>query len=94
MKWISTTIKRHWLNQILKGKKTELKVATDFWRKRLEPLMGETDVAINFLCGRETAKYRVVDISYNKRGLKFPPKIIDGTPTYAWFEIELGERIE
>jgi hypothetical protein len=93
MRFISTTIKRKWLDKILSGeKKSELKVCSRFWMRRLtcgEYAPGE--MGINFLCGREAVKYNVTMVQL----WAIPGKTmnIDGKVYTNWYEIHLGERI-
>lgn len=94
-KWISTTIKRIHLDPILSGEKTiEYKVASPFWEKRLKKHMGyhgrESNIGINFLCGRESVKYKVFMLTrmHDKK-----PMDVDGVLVNTWYEIHLGERI-
>jgi len=96
MKWISTTIKRKWMDKILSGeKRVEFKGMTDFWKTRLLPLCGRGDVAINFLCGRESYKYNVLVVEGFFDDLDDGAyKDIDGVRYNEWFEITLGGRIE
>ena len=94
MKWISTTIKKKWLEKILSGEKTvERKVANEFWTKRLEKFVDGTfqdDIGINFLCGCESYKFKVININkcYWRDGFD-----IDGVITQEWYEIRLGEQL-
>ena len=90
MKWISTTIKRKHLDKILSEEKTiEFKGATPFWMKRLDKLMlYDGDIAINFLCGRESYKFRVEKILYC-----VGRRVIDGILHDEFYEIHLGEQI-
>ncbi len=92
MNWISTTIKKKYMDKILSGKKTsEYKKATDFWEKRLSKYVGthDGDLGINFLCGQESYKFRVRQVA---RGSDFEIDI-DGEPVWEWYEIHLGERM-
>jgi len=93
MKWISTTIKRVWLDKILSGEKTsEFKVASDFWKKRLTcGHYAPGELGINFLCGRVAVKYEVLWIQL--WALPGQIKNIDGKVVREWYEIHLGERI-
>lgn len=93
MKFISTTIKRKWLDKILSGEKTiERKVYTKFWTKRLEPLT-KTDekIGINLLCGRKSYKFKVTKVEFNATE---DPTEIDGVWTLLWYDIHIGERIK
>jgi hypothetical protein len=94
MKWISTTIKKKWMDLILDGTKcAEYKANTKFWNKRLEPLVDkfflDDEIGINFLCGQKSYKYRVVHIRHHNRH----PLDIDGVQVTDWYEIQLGKRI-
>jgi len=105
MKYISTTIKRTWMNLILEGSKTiEYKVASDYWKKRLEKYVTHRidrrkdtvnaehrvkELGINFLCGRECYKYRVDYVKHVTGGRME----IDGTDATEWYEIHLSERL-
>lgn len=92
VKWISTTIKRKWLDPILSGeKKFESKVANEFWTLRLEKLMGEDDVGLCLVCGRDVHKFKVVSVTKHHDD---QPINIDGWLTRDWFEIEIGEEIK
>ena len=93
MKWISTTIKRVWLDKILSGEKTsEFKVASDFWMKRLTcGHYAPGELGINFLCGRKAVKYNVTRIVF--WGMPGQRMNIDGKVVKEWYEIVLGERI-
>lgn len=93
MDWITTTIKRKWMDLILNEEKhTELKEAKNFWDKRLEKHLGEHhgDLGINFLCGQEHYKYEVRCV-YKVIG---HPNNIDGNVVDVWYGIKLGERIK
>jgi len=90
MRWISTTIKRKWLDKILSGEKEqEYKGATEFWNKRLTKILecGE-EIGINFLCGRESYKFEVMDINHY-----YGMREIDGTEYESFYEIRLGKPI-
>lgn len=93
MRYISTTIKKVWLDKILSGeKKIELKPGTDFWKKRLMPMLEGSDrIILSLLCGRKAYKFSVMNVCYvqSRRPLK-----IDVPYYYSWFEIHLGELIE
>ena len=89
-KWVSTTIKRKWMDKILSGEKTiEYKGATEFWNTRLNKLLycGE-EISINFLCGRVSYKFKVIRIFYYDND-----RVIDGVLHKGFFEIHLGEQI-
>ena len=93
-KWITTTIKWSWLEMILSGEKTiEYKVAKEFWRVRLDKLIGLYDVpiGINFIVKKKAYKFEVTKIVYREETKK--PFIIDGMETYQWYEIHLGKRL-
>jgi len=94
MKWISTTIKRKWMDKILSGEKTsELKIRSEHWNKRLTCSTYDTGkLGINFLCGRVAYKYHVKMIQLHV--LPDTTKSIDGVVVKEWYEIHLGERIE
>lgn len=88
---ISTTIKKKYMSRILRGKKkTELKGAIDYWKRRLHKLCGSHngDLEINFLCGRTSYKFDVLAVTFYKAD-----KIIDETFYDGYYEIKLGERI-
>ena len=92
--WISTTIKKVYMDQILKGiKKAEFKGATDFWKKRLDKYKNFEDgtLGINFLCGQNSYKFFVKDI-YKWHGTR--PLDIDGKEFHIYYQILLGDRIE
>lgn len=93
MEWISTTIKKIYLDQIEAGdKKFEFKGDTEHWRKRLNRYVNKElkNVGISFLCGRICKKYRVkgVNLLSNKNGMD-----IDGAIYYSYYAIHLGEKI-
>lgn len=92
-RWISTTIKKVWLDKILSGeKKIEYKDNTEWWRARLgniDDLDIDEGVGINFLCGRKHYKFMVTAIHLVISGT---PKDIDGNECFTWYEIHLGER--
>ena len=94
MKWISTTIKKKWINKILSGeKKVEYKNKSEYWQKRLEKISAidiKNGVGINFLCGQEAYKFKVIKIDSITSET---PKNIDGVECHSWYEIHLGERI-
>lgn len=89
MCWISTTIKKEYMDRILNGDKNcELKGDTVFWSKRLDKLIGKGNVAINFLCGQESYKFKVNSIT------KFEhPIIIDEVNYDGHYEILIGDRL-
>lgn len=89
MRYISTTIKKVWLEQILSGEKViEFKGATDFWIKRLMPMLEGSDrIIINFLCGRKSFKFTVLNVCHVRSRRPFK---IDEVYFYEWFEIHIG----
>lgn len=94
MRWISTTIKKKYMDEILSGEKdVEYKGSTYFWDRRLDELnkFPVVDVGINFLCGQKSYKFKVTDVTkyWNPDGI-----IIDGKHYMEWWEISIGERIE
>lgn len=68
IKWISTTIKKQYYEKIKDGtKKREYKEYSEYWIKRLEPLIkiqNQEDIGINFLCGRDFHKRWVLYLQY------------------------------
>lgn len=93
MKMISTTVKKIYFIGIKNHTKNhEYKVPSDFWKKRLEPLMRCYDTVVaNFLCGREYHKRYVEFIQY----INVPWKInIDGNIRNDYFDIYLGDDYE
>lgn len=95
MKCISTTIKKVHMDAILSGLKTiEYKGSKAFWRLRLKPLMFcdfDEDIYINFLCGRKSYKFEVIDIRYVESWKRMK---IDENLFCFWFEIHLGGQID
>ena len=94
--WISTTIKKKYMELILSGKKTtEYKENTEYWNKRLNKIKNKKNIAINFLCGRINYKFEVILIEaffdYSNDGCFID---IDGKKVYEWWEIRLGKRIK
>lgn len=94
MNWISTTIKRKYMDKILEGeKRVEYKKASEFWKKRLQKYIGFfscRDVGINFLCGQESYKYMVQQVTRH-RHLKIE---IDGELIEDYYKIYLGQRLK
>lgn len=93
MKQISTTIKRKYMNKIMEGtKKIEYKADIKFWNVRLSKLVDVDDdmIIINFLCGRKSYKYYVIEI---KRCFSLDGIIFNDKFHYWWWEIHLGPRI-
>lgn len=96
-KWISTTIKKKYMDKILEGKKTiEYKKASEYWEKRLNKYReygreDYSDVGINFLCGQKSYKFEVKNVSlwYHTDGLE-----IDGEMVRHVFHIVLGKRLD
>lgn len=90
--WLSTTIKKKWMDKILSGEKTsETKVASQYWNNRINKII-ETPLkldGINFLCGQKCYKYEILDIIWHNDATE-----IDGFPTQYWWEIVLGKRIK
>jgi hypothetical protein len=101
MRWISTTIKKKYLDQILFGTKNiERKVANEYWNKRLNKILADftpsnrgkiKGVGLSLLCGQESYKFKVTHIY--KRHLSMGQEI-DGVWTKDWWEIHIGDRIE
>jgi hypothetical protein len=90
MKWVSTTIKKVWMDEILAGRKCiEYKDRSEYWKKRLEDLAynvgTHTGHGINFLCGRKSYKFRIDRIE-----MKCGAMIIDNKPSNSWYEIHIG----
>jgi len=108
MNWISTTIKRKWLDKILSGeKKSELKVCNEYWSKRIKPLIkiqaannwGPLPIGINFLCGNPNHPTKPgICAKYQVEKITIwhstTPEDIDGVMTKEWYEIHLGDRIQ
>lgn len=100
MDWISTTIKKVYMDKILSGeKRIEFKGYTPYWKERLDPFVGRTRImqykgldglGINFLCGRLSYKYQVIGV-YRHR-LKEPIDIA-GKKFKKYYTIHLGVRI-
>jgi len=92
--YISTTIKKIWMDKILSGEKTsEFKVASVFWIKRLTGARIVLDqlqqpVRINFLCGQIAYKFIVKEILFHNK-----PMVIDGVKTQMYYEIKLGQQL-
>lgn len=101
MRWVSTTIKRKYLEKILSGeKKIERKVASEYWNKRLNKVLKVTprekrgeieDIGLSLLCGRECHKFEVTHL-FKKHSDGWT--MIDGIATHDWWEIHIGDRIE
>lgn len=94
--YISTTIKRKWMDLILSGEKqSEFKGNTKFWNKRLkriqELLKRKELVFINFLCGAESYQFKVDCIIHYSC---FPAFNIDGKEFTDYWEIKIGKRIK
>ena len=95
-KYISTTIKKEWLDKILDGTKTvEYKGDTPFWCRRIVPIKYLTafgKLGINFPAGwpgyEKCYKFEVPEIEYIKGR-----RVIDGQTFEACFAIHLGRRI-
>ena len=100
MKWISTTIKKEYMKQILDGeKKIEYKGYIPFWKKRLDRFVSRTKlmrykglvgVGINFLCGKLSYKYQVIGVYFHT--VKKPIDIV-GQEFKKYYTIHIGERI-
>lgn len=95
MKWISTTIKKKYFLEIKNGtKKREYKECSEYWKKRLEPLIkiqNQEDIGINFLCGRENHKRWVTYMQYVNVTWTYD---IDGKELSELYTIYLGEEIK
>lgn len=103
--WISTTIKKKFMDLILSGlKKSEYKGYTGFWNKRINNLLPNlkqgtvqirtihyncVNVKINFLCGQKSYKYNVLSITLHNSPLR-----IDGEIHGSYWQISLGARIQ
>ena len=64
--WISTTIKKPWLDKILSGEKpNELKGKNKYWETRIEPLLNMKcgEVGLNLLNGRDSYKFLIKEIN-------------------------------
>ena len=86
MRYLSTTIKRNYFEQILRGEKVyEYKAATPFWTKRIT----KRPEAICFLCGRESAKFNITSIELIERDASLSSLI----PTKQVYKIGIGEQI-
>lgn len=91
--WISTTIKKKWLDKILDGTKTsEYRKATPFWMNRFLhiSITMPQKVGLNLLCGRLAYKFDVISLLEHEDDTPFD---LDGEKVYHYFEIVLGERI-
>jgi hypothetical protein len=98
---ISTTIKKEYMEAILKGeKKVEYKSINPYWNKRiltrqayLEILVGKNAIeqhkVINFLCGRKSYKFKIKKITLDRTPTEL--EMIVGYP--FCYHIHLGERI-
>lgn len=87
MRYLSTIIKRKYFDQILRGEKVyEYKAATPFWTKRI----AKRPEAICFLCGLESAKFRINSIELIERDAALSSLI----PTMWVYKIGIGERIK
>lgn len=99
IKLISTTIKREYMDLILKGeKKVEYKAPNEYWIKRLgirhlilglNPPKEKEHKVINFLCGRKSYKYKINKITLDKT----PDELIGWFHSSKCFHIHLGDRI-
>lgn len=81
------------MNNILEGFKTyEYKESNDFWDKRLEKFKGRnlTNVGINFLCGRQSYKFRVLSVWCYHEPIEV---FIGGKKRLMYWCIRLGEQI-
>ncbi len=94
--WISTTIKKKYLDKILEGEKTiEYKKGSEFWKKRLEKHLGvfkSGSLGINFLCGQKTYKFDVLQVIHISNRLKEIE--IDGEKVDDYYKIYIGERLD
>jgi len=97
MLYISTTIKQKYMDQILSGeKKYEYKELKEYWESRIDRMLkkfeetGDTDMRINFLCGRICYKFKIKSIE------KFENVRIniDGVLCMGYYAIEIGERLD
>ncbi len=93
MKWVSTTIKKKYFLQIKNGTKDrEYKEYSEYWRKRLEPLMEyHGEIGGNFLCGREHHKRKILYIQHVNVTWTYD---VDGKELSELFIIYLGEEIK
>jgi len=91
--WISTTIKKKYMDKILSGdKKFELKGDIIYWRQRLDKLIGKKNVTINFLCGQKSYKFKVKNITKIEHPFEDTVEI-DGIFYSGYYEIGIGERL-
>lgn len=105
MKWLSTTIKKKYMCQILSGEKTsEFKGMTRHWTRRIYNLM--ESLTYDRDSPPEYEMYKAHDIGINflcgMKSYKFEvteiihhqtPKKIDGVKYKTYWEIKLGERL-
>jgi hypothetical protein len=94
MKFLTTTIKRCYMDLILSGKKTiEYKGYIDHWKKRIDKILKDpgypADYGINFLCGQIAYKYKITKIV-----LVDSPKEIAGTTYPKHYEIHFEPLIK
>jgi len=92
--FITTTIKRKYMDQILSGIKTvEYKGYTDFWSTRINRVLHNPvypdNCVINFLCGQKAYKYKITKIE-----LQVGPREIDGAKYDKYYEIHFEEMPE
>lgn len=103
MKWISTIIKKKWMDKILSGEKTsEYKVSSNFWGKRIENLAD--NLTFDRTSDPNHHRFIAKDISINflcgRKSYKykvteiirhFTPMMIDGVSCNKYIEIKLGD---
>ena len=100
--WISTTIKRMYMDKILSGEKTvEYKSLIPYWDRRVGKFLHKALFAnsnpptlpkgINFLCGRKSYKFKITMIRIEATSPDIPTDVVSTGGCYA---IHLGERIE
>ncbi len=106
MRWISTTIKRKYMDKILAGdKKIEYKRGSNYWRKRILPLMHRKDeldededpddlepLGITFVCGQDVYKFELKGMMHVTADCDV--KEIDGETVQEYFALRIGKRIE
>ena len=72
-------------------KRVEYKEYSEFWQKRLDPLLRCYDkICINFLCGQKSYKFEVMYLERIKVQWAID---IDGKICHEYYAIYIGEKI-